>query len=386
MGMAWGPMSAARTPMRPGTSVFGLCSTFCWLGDLSDAAFMTSPEVKIALKVPLPDFKTSRSACRSFFNVEDFSLAEKTSPRRRRRLRLAGGEGFASQAEKASSRRRRRLRLEGGEGFVSQAEKAEKVSSRRRRRLRLAGGEGFVSLAEKASSRRRRRLHLASGEDFSFFVVKNPCLRHESNIVDMSVHNGPEVLDGIDADDPIGLLRDFDNLTSKTRHGTDHPSSLHGPIGVTNVMVGDLGIEVTTESLSADATVRSSSIDDMMETSGTRVATRSSGVVDVEGLRVSEVGGPSAAETTSPESLVGAHVRVVTKSVRRGGDVEVVDTDDNDVKADDDDVEADDDDVEADKDDVEADDDDVEADKYDIEADDDEDGNEERSMRRSMTD
>ncbi|KFK33606.1 hypothetical protein AALP_AA5G035700 [Arabis alpina] len=78
MGMAWAPMSAAWTPMRPGTSVslgsdigatachrchcsvtsvpgsLGLCSASCWLCDLSDAAFMTSPEVKIALKVPSP--------------------------------------------------------------------------------------------------------------------------------------------------------------------------------------------------------------------------------------------------------------------------------------------------------------------------------------------
>ncbi|KFK31281.1 hypothetical protein AALP_AA6G092200 [Arabis alpina] len=78
MGMAWGPMSAAWTPIRPGTSVslgsdigapacrrchcsvtsvpgsFGLYNAFCWLGDLSDAAFMTSHEVKIASKVPLP--------------------------------------------------------------------------------------------------------------------------------------------------------------------------------------------------------------------------------------------------------------------------------------------------------------------------------------------
>ncbi|KFK32350.1 hypothetical protein AALP_AA6G230200 [Arabis alpina] len=78
MGMAWAPISAAWTPMRPGTSVspgsdigattyhrchcsvtsvpssLGLCSASCWLWDLSDAAFMTSPEVKIASKVPSP--------------------------------------------------------------------------------------------------------------------------------------------------------------------------------------------------------------------------------------------------------------------------------------------------------------------------------------------
>ncbi|KFK22410.1 hypothetical protein AALP_AAs60122U000100 [Arabis alpina] len=76
--MAWAPMSTAWTPMRPGTSVslgsdigatachrchcsvtsvpgsLGLCSASCWLCDLSDAAFMTSPKVKIALKVPSP--------------------------------------------------------------------------------------------------------------------------------------------------------------------------------------------------------------------------------------------------------------------------------------------------------------------------------------------
>ncbi|KFK31018.1 hypothetical protein AALP_AA6G057600 [Arabis alpina] len=80
---------------------------------------------------------------------------------------------------------------------------------------------------------------------------------------------------------------------------------------------------------------------------------------------VSEVGEPFAAETTSPESLVGAYVHVGTKSVRQGGDVEVVDTDDDDVEADDDDVEADEDDVKADEDDVEADEDDVKADDDD---------------------
>ncbi|KFK21915.1 hypothetical protein AALP_AAs71056U000100, partial [Arabis alpina] len=75
---------------------------------------------------------------------------------------------------------------------------------------------------------------------------------------------------------------------------------------------------------------------------------------------VSEVGEPFAAETTSPESLVGAHVLVGTKSVRQGEDDEVVNTDDDDVEADDDDVEADEDedDVKADEDDVKADDDD----------------------------
>ncbi|KFK24506.1 hypothetical protein AALP_AAs55560U000800 [Arabis alpina] len=78
MGVSWAPMSAAWTPMRPGTSVsqgsdigatachryhcsvtsvpdnFGLCSAFSWLCDLSDAALMTSPGVNIASKVPLP--------------------------------------------------------------------------------------------------------------------------------------------------------------------------------------------------------------------------------------------------------------------------------------------------------------------------------------------
>ncbi|KFK26429.1 hypothetical protein AALP_AA8G247100 [Arabis alpina] len=78
MGMAWAPMSAAWTPMRPGTSVslgsdigatachrchcsvtsvpgsLGLCSASCWLCDLSDAAFMTSPEVKTTSKIPSP--------------------------------------------------------------------------------------------------------------------------------------------------------------------------------------------------------------------------------------------------------------------------------------------------------------------------------------------
>ncbi|KFK41057.1 hypothetical protein AALP_AA2G079800 [Arabis alpina] len=77
--------------------------------------------------------------------------------------------------------------------------------------------------------------------------------------------------------------------------------------------LGDLGTEVTTESSSANAAV-------------------------------SEVGEPFAAETTSPESLVGAHVHVGTMSIRQGGDVEVVDTDDDDVEADEDDVKADDDD------------------------------------------
>ncbi|KFK23440.1 hypothetical protein AALP_AAs63066U000100 [Arabis alpina] len=184
--------------------------------------------------------------------------------------------------------------------------------------------------------------------------------RPESNVVDMSIHYGPEVPDGIDADDPIGLLRDFNNLPPKTRHDTDHPSSSHGLIGVTNVMVGDLGTEVTTESLRADAMVRSSGIDDLMETSGTHVPTRSSGVVNVEGLRV-------------PTSWWD----------RQASDDDDVEADDDDVEADDDDVEADDDDVEADddvetdKDDVEADDDDVETDKDDVEADDDEDGDEE---------
>ncbi|KFK29377.1 hypothetical protein AALP_AA7G125800 [Arabis alpina] len=79
MGMAWAPMSAAWTPMRSGTSVslgidigatachrchcsvtsvpgsLGLCSASCRLCDLSDAALMTSPEVKITSKVSLPD-------------------------------------------------------------------------------------------------------------------------------------------------------------------------------------------------------------------------------------------------------------------------------------------------------------------------------------------
>ncbi|KFK21968.1 hypothetical protein AALP_AAs73735U000200 [Arabis alpina] len=154
---------------------------------------------------------------------------------------------------------------------------------------------------------------------------------HGSNVVDMSVHYGPKVPDGIDADNPIGLLYDFDNLPPKTCHGTDHPSSSHGHIGVTNVMVGNLDTEVTTESSSADAAVRSSGIDDLMRP------------------QVSEVGGPSAAETTSPGSLVRAHVHVATKFIRRGGDVVVVD-DDDDVKANDDDVEANEDDIEADDD------------------------------------
>ncbi|KFK38955.1 hypothetical protein AALP_AA3G181700 [Arabis alpina] len=80
---------------------------------------------------------------------------------------------------------------------------------------------------------------------------------------------------------------------------------------------------------------------------------------------VSEVGEPFAAETTSPESLVEAHVLVGTKSVWQGEDVEVVNTDDDDVEADDDDVEADEDDVKADEDDVKADEDDVKADDDD---------------------
>ncbi|KFK40798.1 hypothetical protein AALP_AA2G042400 [Arabis alpina] len=78
MGMTWAPMSAAWTPMRPGTSVslgsdigatachrchcsvtsvpgsLGLCSASCWLCDLSDAAFMTSPEVMTTSEVPSP--------------------------------------------------------------------------------------------------------------------------------------------------------------------------------------------------------------------------------------------------------------------------------------------------------------------------------------------
>ncbi|KFK23670.1 hypothetical protein AALP_AAs69573U000100 [Arabis alpina] len=129
------------------------------------------------------------------------------------------------------------------------------------------GGEDFVSQAEKASSRRRRRLRLAGGEDYVSQAEKTSRFLLRKTLV-------------------LGLLRDFDNLPPKTLHGTDHPSSSHGLIGVTNVMVGNLGTEVTTESLSADAMVRSSGIDDLMETSGTRVATRSSGVVNVEGLRV----------------------------------------------------------------------------------------------------
>ncbi|KFK22856.1 hypothetical protein AALP_AAs40007U000300 [Arabis alpina] len=167
MGMAWAPISAAWTPMRPGTSMslgsdigatachgchcsvtsvlgrFGLSSASCWLCDLSDAAFTTSLGVKIASKVPLP-------------GGEDFvSQEEKTSSRRRRRLRITfvRGEDFASQVETTSPRRRRRLRLT--------ASQAEKTSSRS-----LAGGEDFVSQAEKTSPRRRRRLRLRRGDLF----------------------------------------------------------------------------------------------------------------------------------------------------------------------------------------------------------------------------
>ncbi|KFK26030.1 hypothetical protein AALP_AA8G194500 [Arabis alpina] len=69
MGAAWAPMSTAWTPMRPGTSVslgmtsvpgnLGIYSASCWLCDLSDAAFMTSPAVTIASKVPSLEPKDS---------------------------------------------------------------------------------------------------------------------------------------------------------------------------------------------------------------------------------------------------------------------------------------------------------------------------------------
>ncbi|KFK23023.1 hypothetical protein AALP_AAs53760U000100 [Arabis alpina] len=59
-----------------------------------------------------------------------------------------------------------------------------------------------------------------------------------------------------------------------------------------------------------------------------------------------------------PSSTVGAHVLVGTKSVWQGEDIEVVNTDDDDVEADDDDVEGDENDVKADEDDVKANDDD----------------------------
>ncbi|KFK40886.1 hypothetical protein AALP_AA2G055700 [Arabis alpina] len=126
---------------------------------------------------------------------------------------------------------------------------------------------------------------------------------------------------------------------------------------------GDIGVD------GVDGVMPSSTVDDGVGIGGVIGVDDGVGIsgVDADGSgvqhadvieTVSEVGEPFAAETTSPESLVGAHVLLGTKSVRQGEDVEVVNTDDDDVEADDDDVEADEDDVKADEDDVKADDDD----------------------------
>ncbi|KFK21991.1 hypothetical protein AALP_AAs63845U000100, partial [Arabis alpina] len=128
---------------------------------------------------------------------------------------------------------------------------------------------------------------------------------------------------------------------------------------------GDIGVD------GVDGVMPSSTVDDGVGIGGVIGVDDGVGIsgVDADGLgvqhadvieTVSEVGEPFAAKTTSPESLVGAHVLVGTKSVRQGKDVEVVNTDDDDVEAgdDDDDVEGDEDDVKADEDDVKANDDD----------------------------
>ncbi|KFK23838.1 hypothetical protein AALP_AAs57325U000100 [Arabis alpina] len=126
---------------------------------------------------------------------------------------------------------------------------------------------------------------------------------------------------------------------------------------------GDIGVD------GVDGVMPSSTVDDGVGIGGVIGVDDGVGIsgVDADGLgvhhadvieTVSEVGEPFAAETTSPESLVGVHVLVGTKSVRQGGDVEVVNTDEDDVEADDDDVEGDEDDVKADEDDVKANDDD----------------------------
>ncbi|KFK33138.1 hypothetical protein AALP_AA6G335900 [Arabis alpina] len=101
MGKARTPMSTAWTPTRPGTSAplgsdvgatachrchcsvtsvigsFRLCSAFCWLCDLSDSAFMPSPETKTTSKAPSTGFFLPPSSS--------------SSNRRRRRVQTTAG-------------------------------------------------------------------------------------------------------------------------------------------------------------------------------------------------------------------------------------------------------------------------------------------------------
>ncbi|KFK32004.1 hypothetical protein AALP_AA6G187500 [Arabis alpina] len=190
-------------------------------------------------------------------------------------------------------------------------------------------------------------------------------------------------------EDPTGLVKHPDDSGSSVCTRPDNPRSsvllpnpdeVHGPLrDYTDEQIPSVLDEVGPRTVDDGVGIGGViGVDDGVGISGVDVD--GSGVQHADVIEtVSEVGEPFAAETTSPESLVGAHVLVGTKSVRQGEDVEVVNTDDDDVEADDDNVEADDEDVEADDDNVEADEDedDVKVDEDDFKADDDDDSGEE---------